>query len=81
MVGYSADVDGIVRLVVDDLALEPKEAAEAVADVKDDDALGRRSSGVIVVSRVSHAPLSSVLRLRRRSPRPSTGDGVLVSWR
>ncbi len=69
MSNISVVEDGTVSWVPEeDAELEDKEEAER--DVKDDCALGRRSSGVIVVNRVSHAS-SSGLKLLRRSPKPS----------
>ena len=53
---------------------------EAVAEVKEDEAEGRRASGGMVVRRVSHW-FSEGLGLRRRSPRPlvvSRGGGWVV---
>jgi hypothetical protein len=47
---------------------------EAAVDVKEESALGRVTSGVMVVRRVSQASFSwssSGLKLRCRSPRPS----------
>lgn len=67
--------DGAVRRVADRLLeFEGTDDAEADADaeVNEEEALGRRSSGVMVVSRVSQVS-SSGLKLRRRSPRPSLG--------
>jgi len=59
--------------VADDLAFEDAEAAaDADVDAKDDPALGGCGSGLMVVSNVSHAPSPSGLKLRSRSPRPST---------
>ena len=63
-------MEGAVRRVVDEEADADADAdAEAVAEVKDEARLGRRSSGVIVVRRVSQVS-SSGLTLRGRSPRP-----------
>ena len=76
--------EGAVRRVdEEDPECEDKdEAAEAVADVNEDSALGRRSSGVMVVNKVAQV-LSSGLKLRRLSPRPSawvmTISGIGVS--
>lgn len=47
-------------------------ASEADVDANDDPALGGWGSGLMVVSKVSHAPSPSGLKLRSRSPRPST---------
>lgn len=59
--------------VAEDVEVGADEAAsEADVDAKDDPALGGCGSGLIVVSKVSHAPSKSGLKLRSRSPRPST---------
>jgi hypothetical protein len=64
------EVGAVAREVeVVDAGFEAKDA-EAEADVNDESALGRRTSGVMVVSSVSQG--SSGLRLRSRSPSPST---------
>src|SRR5690554_6653982 len=65
-------MDGTID-VADDLEFEADEAtAEAEVDAKDDPALGGCGSGLMVVRSVSHAPSPSGLKLRSRSPRPST---------
>lgn len=66
--------DGAVRRVVEEEVEDCEGSeimAEAAAEVKEVLAvLGKYSSGVIVVRRVSHW-FSSGLKLLRRSPRPS----------
>lgn len=78
-------VEGVVPVVAGRvLELKDKDDVEAdadaaaLADVKEEEALGRRSSGVMVVSRVSQVS-SSGLKLRRRSPRPSLGVMVMAA--
>lgn len=59
--------------VAEDLEFEDDEAAAAAdIDAKEDPALGGCGSGLMVVSNVSQAPSPSGLKLRSRSPRPST---------
>lgn len=64
--GGAIDVAEDVEVGTDDAA------SEADVDAKDDPALGGCGSGLMVVSKVSHAPSRSGLKLRSRSPRPST---------
>ena len=63
--------------VLDEEAESEKEweGKEAVAEVKEEEAEGRRASGGMVVRRVSHW-FSEGLGLRRRSPRPSVVSTV-----
>ena len=67
--GDTSASSGVVMEVDVEVACEGIEEAEAVAEVKDESALGSWLSGVIVIRSVSQ--LSSGLRLRSRSPRPS----------
>lgn len=63
----------VIEVFVDDAELL-MEAVAAAADVdaNDEPALGGCGSGVILVSKVSHAAPPSGLKLLLRSPRPSS---------
>lgn len=68
----AASIGGAID-VAEDVEVGTEEAAsEADVEAKDDPALGGCGSGLMVVSKVSHAPSPSGLKLRSRSPRPST---------
>ncbi len=68
-----SDVDdgAVINVLEEEAEFDDKDDADAVADVKEELALGRCSSGAMVVRRVSHES-SSGLKLRSLSPRPST---------
>jgi hypothetical protein len=77
--GYGSKADevgAVAREVEVDAEFEAKDA-DADAEVNDESVLGRCVSGVMVVRRVSQG--SSGLRLRSRSPSPST-NGVCDGW-
>jgi hypothetical protein len=86
---HSSEREGIVRCVREDDAecevespevdREAEKEADAAADVKEESAEGSVVSGAIVESIVSQ--LSSGLKLRARSPRPSTGEAGLQDSR
>ena len=70
--GSIASIGGAIDVATDVEVGTAEAASEADIEAKDDPALGGCGSGLMVVSKVSHAPSPSGLKLRSRSPRPSS---------